>query len=195
MNLTKVLTVVFSLIAVGLLWFLYSSVKHDIDEKARIERSEKAVIEKLKIIRTAEITYRSVNGQYTDSWDTLKAFITGGIIYNIQKKEEIITLDYGADSVITHVDTLGVVNVMDSVFKPSEYPRFNVATLDRIPQSDKKFSISAGTIQKSGRDVAVVEVVDTDPADPARKESNDIRNRKPLRFGSMTEVTTTGNWE
>ena len=85
MNLTKVLTVVFSLIAVGLLWFLFSSVKHEIDEKARIKRSEAVVISKLKTIRTAEITYRSVKGQYTDNWDSLKAFLMDGVIYNIQK--------------------------------------------------------------------------------------------------------------
>ena len=43
--------------------------------------------------------------------------------------------------------------------------------------------------------VDVLEVIDPCPADPTRKESNDNRKRKYLRFGSRDEVTTTGNWE
>ena len=43
--------------------------------------------------------------------------------------------------------------------------------------------------------IDVIEVRDTDPVDPTRKEDNDGRNRKPLRFGSRTDVTTSGNWE
>ena len=58
-----------------------------------------------------------------------------------------------------------------------------------------EFEIFAAEIEKSGVTVDVIEVRDTAPADPKRTEDNDGRNRKPLRFGSRTDVTTNGNWE
>ena len=43
--------------------------------------------------------------------------------------------------------------------------------------------------------VDVVEVRDVAPVNPNRNEENEAKNRKPLRFGSRTDVTTAGNWE
>jgi hypothetical protein len=37
-------------------------------------------------------------------------------------------------------------------------------------------------------------VRDVDPIDKSRKEDSEIKNRKPLRFGSKSEITISGNW-
>jgi len=63
------------------------------------------------------------------------------------------------------------------------------------PDSDKKFEIWADEINKSGVTVDVIEVVDPDPIDKTRKDDSDFKNRRRLRFGSRTEITTAGNWE
>ena len=191
MNLTKILTIVFYLVSVALAAFLVRSIAHDIQEEKRISAAEQKVRDKLMMIRSAEISYQAANGQFTSDWNRLISFVDTGKIYLTERKETIIQLDYGADSVVVDIDTLGSVAVLDSLFGSD----FDPQTLPLVPDSDKKFNIWADKINKSGVMVDVIEVVDPDPVDASRRESNDIKNRKPLRFGSRTEVTTAGNWE
>ena len=196
MNITRILTIVFFLVAIGLAYYLFSRIKFAIDEEKRIAASEQMVINKLSLIREAEIAYYSVTGNYTDNWDTLANFMQNGTFYITQTTEEIITLAYGADSVIVHIDTLGTVGVYDSLFNPSKYPNLDFGGIRYIPGTENKaFDLFADEITKGGVMVDVVEVRDTAPVDPNRKESNEARNKKPLRFGSRTDVTTAGNWE
>jgi biotin carboxyl carrier protein len=63
------------------------------------------------------------------------------------------------------------------------------------PGTDVKFDIFVGKVDKAGVMVQVIEVKDPKPENPIRKESNDQKARKPLRFGSRVDVSTAGNWE
>jgi hypothetical protein len=196
MNITRILTVVFFIAAIGLAYYLFSRIKFAIDEEKRIAASEQMVINKLSLIREAEIAYYSVTGDYTGNWDTLANFMENGIFYITQKTEEIITLAYGADSILVHIDTLGTIGVYDSMFSPRKYPNLDFSRIKYIPGTDNKvFDLFADEITKGGVMVDVVEVRDTAPISSQRKESNEARNKKPLRFGSRTDVTTAGNWE
>lgn len=194
MNLTKILTYVFLVIAIGLAAYLVNLIYSDIESKRRIAEVEARVVEKLKMIREAQIAYQAVHGQYTSDWDKLISFINNGKIYVVERREEIIPLDYGADSLVVHVDTLDAVNVKDSLFSRIKYPNLVIEDLPLIPESNKKFEIFADKITKSGVTVDVIEVRDVDPIDKTRKEDSEIKNRRPLRFGSRTEITTSGNW-
>ena len=196
MNVTRILTIFFFVAAIGLAYFLFSRIKFAIDEEQRIIASEQMVINKLTLVREAQIAYYSVHGDYAGHWDTLANFMQTGIFYLTQKSEEIITLAYGADSIIVHIDTLGTVSVYDSMFSENKYPSLNFNTLKSIPGTDnKEFELFVDEITKGGVSVDVVEVRDTAPVNPNRKESNEARNKQPLRFGSRTDVTTAGNWE
>lgn len=196
MNITRILTIAFFLAAIGLAYYLFSRIKFAIDEEKRIVASEQTIINKLSLIREAEIAYYSVTGNYTSNWDTLANFMENGTFYITQKTEEIITLAYGADSILVHIDTLGTIGVYDSMFNTTKYPNLNFSRIKYIPGTENKvFDLFADEITKGGVMVDVVEVRDTAPVNPQRKESNEARNRKPLRFGSRTDVTTAGNWE
>ena len=195
MNTTKILSIVILVIALAL-GYLFSSIKTDIDTTERIAKTEARVINKLKMIREAQVAFQKVNGKYSGNWDELLAFVDTGSFYITNKTEIIIPLDYGADSIYVEIDTIGTVLVKDSIFSPSKFPNFDLATLPLIPGTDgKRFDMWADKIDKAGVMVDVVEVRDIAPVDPARKESNEITNRKPLRFGSRTNITTSGNWE
>ena len=184
------------LIALFLGAYLVNSIKSSIDEKERISKVEKKVQDKLMLIRKAEIGYQAVNGNYTDNWDTLANFIDNGLFYITEKTETIIQLSYGADSVYVEIDTLGTLPVVDSLFSAPKFASYDFSQLKYIPETENaEFEIFVAEIEKSGVNVDVIEVRDTQPADPKRKEDNDGRNRKPLRFGSRTDVTTNGNWE
>ncbi|CAD5280839.1 MULTISPECIES: hypothetical protein [Imperialibacter] len=196
MNTTKILSIVILVIALALGYYLFSSIKTDIDTTERIAKTEARVINKLKMIREAQVAFQKVNGKYSGNWDELLAFVDTGSFYITNKTEIIIPLDYGADSIYVEIDTIGTVLVKDSIFSPSKFPNFDLATLPLIPGTDgKRFDMWADKIDKAGVMVDVVEVRDIAPVDPARKESNEITNRKPLRFGSRTNITTSGNWE
>lgn len=76
-------------------------------------------------------------------------------------------------------------------------PNTDIGQLAYIPLTNPpvKFDLFADRIEKNRLMVNVIEVRDIKPVDPSRKEDNEANNRKPLRFGSRTEVTTAGNWE
>lgn len=193
MNQTKILSIVFFVIALGLGYYLYDRIKFKIDEEDRIARIERSIIEKLRMIRDAQVAYQAVHREYTDDWDELINFIQTGNIYITQRRETIIPLDYGADSVVVEIDTLGAVPVRDSLFNERRYPNFNVQRLPYIPGSDQKFELYAGKIERQGgTQVDVFEVRDVAPVNPKRRVNN---NERALRVGSRTEVTTSGNWE
>ena len=182
------------LLAAGLAFFLVNSIKYSIDEEARINAVEDKVIEKLKMIRDAQIAFQSVNGKYANEWDSLLNFVENGNIFLIQRREETVLLDYGAEETTLYIDTLGSVTVIDSLY--SSIPNFNASNLIFVPGYENvKFEIWASKIEKGGVEVDVVEVRNPKPFDPNRKESNEANINKPLRFGSRTSITTAGNWE
>jgi biotin carboxyl carrier protein len=71
----------------------------------------------------------------------------------------------------------------------------DVSRIGQKPNSDQTFDIFVGKVDKAGVMVQVIEVKDPKPDNPMRKESNEQKPRKPLRFGSRVDVSTAGNWE
>ena len=197
MTKTKIFTIVFAITSVGLAYYLFYSINSSIRESKRIETMEAQIIDKLMMIREAQLAYKTVNGTYTSDWDALINFVDSGSIFLIQRTETIITLDYGADSTVVTVDTLGSISVRDSIFNTNNYPNFSLAEFPYVPGSDPKvkFSMWADKILKAGLMVDAVEVWNPQPVDPRRDEESEYNTRKPLRFGSRTSITTGGNWE
>ena len=193
MSLTKVLTIVFLLIAVGIAYYLFDRIKFSIDEEERIARIESLVIDKLKFIRDAEVLYKEANGQYTSDWNKLISFLDTGSLYIVQRREETTLLDYGAEETVIHVDTLGSIPVRDTLYHDPAYEKFQIQNIAQIPVSNKQFELFADKITRNNVEVDVFEVVDTAPVNPERRGDESIRG--PLRVGSRTEVTTGGNWE
>ncbi|HNS13678.1 MAG TPA: hypothetical protein PKM97_13790, partial [Bacteroidia bacterium] len=247
---------------------LYSGVQNTIEDQKMVDVKEAAVIEKLKLIREAEILFQEVNGRYTSNWDSLINFIKNGQVAIIERREEIKQKEYGGEEVTVHIDTLGYIPARERIFKENfsvsaaddgifmgykvkvgdravknqrgyilnvgdkttEPPfiedgfisslsnikvgdqvkkgqilmtiwdyKFNPdADLNRIafkPGTETKFEIYVGKVDRNGVMVDVIEVKDPTPDNPFRSEANEAKNRKPLRFGSKTDVSTSGNWE
>ncbi len=197
MNKTKILSLVFFVVAVGLAFYLVYSIRYSISEKERIARMENDIKNQLMMIREAELAFLAVNGQYTSDWDKLISFVDSGNFYLIQRTEKVFELSYGADSVSVTLDTLGTVQVRDSLFTQAKWPQFDLETLAYVPgvNPPTKFLLWADRITKGGVEVNVIEVVNPKPVDPNRDEESEYNTRKPLRFGSRTSVTTSGNWE
>ncbi|MDO8967435.1 MAG: hypothetical protein Q8S14_00150 [Algoriphagus sp.] len=194
MNLTKILSVVFFIIAMFFGYLLWKGVNDVVEEEKRIALLEAVTIEKLTMLRDAQLAYQASNGKYASSWDSLRMFIEGGTIWLVQRTETTKLLDYGAEQITVKFDTLGSVGVMDSLFNARKYPDFNIDLLPVVPGSGgKQFEFFADKVEKTGGYlVNVFEIRDPSPVNPARRANN---NEKALKVGSRTDASTEGNWK
>ncbi|SFO64825.1 hypothetical protein SAMN04488519_11080 [Algoriphagus ornithinivorans] len=193
MNLTKVLSFVFFAVAIALGYLLYKGVDDVVEEEKRIALIESAIIEKLQMLRDAQLAYQASNGKYADNWNDLKNFIQNGEIWLVQRTETTKLLDYGKEETTVTFDTLGSVNVMDSLFNERKYPDFNLEALAVVPGSGgKMFEFFADKIERNNYQINVFEIRDPAPINPERRLNN---NEKALRVGSRTDASTEGNWK
>ncbi|MEP1088099.1 hypothetical protein [Algoriphagus sp.] len=193
MNLSKVLSLVFFLVAIGLGYYLYKGVDDVVEEEKKIALVEAAIIEKLQMLRDAELAYQASNGKYAGSWDTLKSFIQTGKIWLIQRTETTKLLEYGKEETSVAFDTLGSVSVMDSLFNERKFPDFNLDALATVPGSGgKQFEFFADKVERNSYEISVFEIRDPAPINPARRLNN---NEKALKVGSRTDASTEGNWK
>lgn len=194
MNLTKVLSVVFFAIAAFLGYLLWKGVDDVVEAEKRVALLEAATIEKLEMLRDAQLAYQASNGKYASSWDSLKMFIEDGTIWMVQRTETTKLLDYGAEEISVTYDTLGSIGVMDSLFNEKKFPEFNIDLLPVVPGSGgKQFEFFADKVEKTGGYlVNVFEIRDPSPVNPKRRANN---NEKALKVGSRTDASTEGNWK
>jgi hypothetical protein len=193
MNLPKVLSLVFFVVAIGLGYLLWKGVDNVVEDEKKIALIEAAIIEKLQMLRDAELAYQASNGEYAGNWNDLKKFITEGKIWLVQRTETTKLLEYGKEEITVKFDTLGSVNVVDSLFNERKYPDFNLEALAVVPGSGgKMFEFFADKVERNQYDVSVFEIRDPAPINPTRKLNN---NEKALKVGSRTDASTEGNWK
>jgi len=147
-----------------------------------------------------------------DNGDFIEFFVKKG--QEIRKGQKMYSMySATAGKVVNQMSKIsGVITSMENVAKNKKLakgeilfqvreekfnPNTNISQLAIIPLTNPaaKFDLFADRIEKNRLMVNVVEVRDIKPVDSRRKEDNEANNRKPLRFGSRTEVTTAGNWE
>jgi len=151
-TLTKILTAVLFVASIGLFVYLYGSVDKVITDREAITTKEAAVIERLKLIREAEMVFQEVNGRYTSNWDSLINFIQTGKVPIVERREEIKQEAYGGEKIILHTDTLGFVSAKDRIFTKNftaaasdwgTFGGYKVKVGDQVLKNQKAFSIKA----------------------------------------------------
>jgi hypothetical protein len=195
-------------ISVVLAYQIYLSVMAPITFNKNREERFSAVIEKLKDIRDAQVAYKTVNGEFAKDFESLISFIDTGVYTITQQKDSsfmrynrVYRIDMQVDTVV--VDTLGTVAVKDSLFKGDS----SYKTLFSVPfaQNGERFEMKADVVNKQGFDAPVFEasvkkdvVLYDQPKDLLARENahNSIEevNGNTIRVGSLTDVSTSGNW-
>ena len=187
---------------------IYSSINGPIKfNKVKNERYTQ-VIDRLKDIRNAQIAHKDVTGFYANNFDSLVSFVDNGIFTLIEKRDSSY-LEYNRlyriDMLkeVEIVDTLGFVSVKDSLFGQNE--SYKMMAKIPIEGTNSEFSIKADIIDKNGYQVPVFEVKvskdivlydqNKDLLDQENKViSVDGVNGREIILGSMSEVSTSGNW-
>ena len=180
-------------ISVVLAYQIYLSVMAPITFNKNREERFSAVIEKLKDIRDAQVAYRTVNGEFAKDFESLISFIDTGVYTITQQKDSsfmrynrVYRIDMQVDTVV--IDTLGTVAVKDSLFKGDN----SYKTLFSVPfaQNGERFEMKADVINNV--------VLYDQPKDLLARENahNSIEevNGNTIRVGSLTDVSTSGNW-
>jgi len=199
-----------------LLWILivffgykvYDSINGPLDfNKTKTERYAK-VIERLKDIRDAQIAHKSVTGVYANSFESLISFIDTAQYTLVEKRDSsyleydrVYRIDMLKEVVV--IDTLGFASVKDSLFKTStRYKNMKKVPLVGV---DADFEMKSDIIDKNGYKVAVFEakvkkdvVLHDQDKDLLEQEkalvSVDGINGPEIILGSLSEVSTNGNW-
>ena len=195
----------FSLI---LIYQIYQSINAPIEfNKVKNERYLK-VIDRLKDIRNAQIAFKSVNGSYSTSFDELIKFVDSAQFTIVQKRDSsymqydrVYRIDMLREVVV--IDTLGYVPVKDSLFSNTDsYKKMAYIPVDGV---DEQFKLKADVILKNDYRVHVFEVrVSKDLilkgqnkdliAQEKQLISVDGVNGPDIVLGSLTDVSTNGNW-
>jgi len=187
---------------------IYDSINGPLNFNSIKNERYSKVINKLKLIRKAQIAHKDVKGLYCNNFDSLTKFIDEGIFTLIEKRDSsYMEYDrtYRIDMLreVIVIDTLGYFAVKDSLFSDSNaYLDFATVPVEGI---DAKFEIKADIIDKNGYNVPVFEVkvsknivlYDQDK-DLIRIENETVSvdgvNGPAIILGSLTDVSTNGNW-
>ena len=191
------------------LYLIYKSIQTPIEFARESKARYAKVIAVLKDIRKSEEAYEAVNKTYTNSFDELEKFIENGQFYITTQRDTSWTefdkhfkIDVLKQNVVT--DTIGKVLVKGSLFKGSDrYKQMASVTIgDRtIPikietgvitrENEVKFPVFEVKISKKD----ILEGLDEEEIEKELQKVgvNDIKGPY-VSVGSMTEVSSSGNW-
>ena len=211
-------------------YFFFASTNSVLDEE-RFQMDQKVInavtIQRLTDIRDAELAYREVKGEFTDSFDTLMAFIQAPLVplnFSIGSFHDTLpeSQSYEQGFVIKRSDVPGVAAeygwseqaMLDSItadvigykvrdtlytsffaenFAPEKrtdkkLPLISLDSLTFSPMTGERFRIDTTYVNQSGLRVSAIKVQDPTPfGKPNVKKDT-------LRFGSLDEAHTDGNW-
>lgn len=182
-------------------YFLFESIQKPIRFEREMAYRHDITIEKLKQIRTCQVAFKSENGQYTGSFDTLIDFIKNG---EFKVVKQIGSFDDSAAVAEGRVfrDTV-LVKVLDSLFDAD----YNIDNLRYIPFSENvEFELGATILDISKVKVPVFEAkahndniltgLDRQLIVNANEQRRINQKYAGIKVGSLEEANNNaGNWE
>ena len=188
---------------------IYDSINGPIKFNQTKNERYAQVIDRLKDIRKAQIAHKDVKGVFANNFDSLVKFVDEGIFTLIEKRDSsYLEYDrtYRIDMLreVIVIDTLGTVPVKDSLFSNTDRYK-NMAYIPIQGVQDSMFKINAEVINKNGYNVPVFEVkvskniilFDQDK-DLVKQENEKVSvdgvNGSEIILGSLSNVSTNGNW-
>ncbi len=191
-------------INVLLAYLVYNSVSSELafQEKAEIRLSEN--IQKLKDLRQLQICFKKTYGNYANNFDVLNDFLLNDslpIIRAIGERPDTLTDAQALEIGIITRDTTfapAITTVFDETYLSSRNPNYplDIKALYNIPQSDKKYNITSGFVEKGKVVVQVFEIsakyLDVFAGLDANNRGYELNSL--IKVGSMDEASLNGNW-
>lgn len=188
-----IINLVLGLIIAALIYFLASSIYEPIKFNAEREVREDAVVEKLQEIRTAQLAYRGIVGEYAPTFDTLEqvlktdSFKIIRVFGNPDEENAKITKEIFYVQAADSIQTLGI----------------NLDSLRFVPfSSGEEFKVTAANIEYQSTTVPVVEVktvirnyMGEYSAPKYTRYDYSYKPDNVRKFGDLSKPSTAGNWE
>ena len=206
-KIKPILNIVLWILIAFLAYITFQSVYGEIKFNELKDKRYVKVIDKLKDVRDAQLAHRTVTGKFAKNFDDLVKFIDTAEFTITQRKDstivdEELTRRFGGVEMtkdIVIVDTLGTVSVKDSLFGADD--RYKTMMNVPVGKEGTKVKMEAGTLDE----IAVFEasvpksdiLYDQNKNFIAKEEqvmSVDGVRGPSIKVGSMTEITTKGNW-
>ena len=190
-----VINLILAAIVLGLVWVLISSIREPIAFKAEKDRRERAVIDRLIQIRTAQEAFRTIKEGFAPSFDSLSKVLRYDSFMIIKVIGDPDDPNFTGE--ITY-DT-SYASAYDSI----QAMNINLDSIRFVPFGEgATFEIQADTITYQSTMVEVVEVGTRRKtfmgryADPRfAKYDNGYDPNSYIKFGNMNAPNLAGNWE
>ncbi len=179
----------------------YRSIMDPIEFNRERDKRNAQVVQKLKDIRAAQLSYKSVKGQYAGNAEDLLNYLQFDsipVVKSIGTVPDTLTLQTALEMGIVSRDTTYEPSAStvfnDNYMKDRDFP-LDINTMMILPFTDGElFIFEAGEIERNKVPVQVFEV-----RAPRELVLNGLNKRlismeKDLKVGSMTEPSTSGNW-
>jgi hypothetical protein len=193
-GIQKALFFVFLPLAFVTAYFAYRSIQAPIEFNQEKQKRYAKVIAKLETIRDWQLAHKSVYRGYAPNFDSLFVFINSDsfpVVRALGTVPDTLTEQEAVDMGLVTRDTI-LVSVRDSLFKLTG----ELNDVRFIPYSKKQeFVMESGVIEKGQVQVPVFEVFGQNAYIFDGIEPEYYDPKEGLRVGSMSDPSTSGNWE
>ncbi len=184
-----IIQIALTIAIIVLAYFVYESIMQPIRFNKEKAIRDAKVIERLKDIRTAQVSYKSVHNEYAADFEKLTDFLKNGQFPVVRKEGD------EDDSTAIIIRDTTYVSVFDSIFKDKD-----IKFIDSIPYipygEGEKFTLRADKIERSRVIIPVFEVFAANEQFlKGLKTSNMVDLKEGLKVGSMDSPSIDGNWE
>lgn len=205
----KVIEIVLLAVIVCLAYFIYNSINEPIEYNKQYNKRYTAVVNRLKLIRDAQVAYKSINNKYTGSFDTLIDFVKNGQLKMLRMEGSLNDSLLAAGMTEKEAIKQGIIK-RDTVFiavKDSICKNLNPDSLRSVPFTDAQFEMGATILTtNSNLQIPVFEAKVANKVylkgldDQMRINMDNLAkklDRYPgLKVGSLEEANNNaGNWE
>jgi hypothetical protein len=190
-----VINLILATIVLGLIWVLINSIQEPIAFKAERERRERAVIDKLMMIRQAQEAFRDIKGGFAPTFDSLKNVLRNDKFTIIQVIGDPDDPNY--TGTISYDTTY--IPAFDSIIKIG----IRLDSIEFVPFGEGAvFDIAADTLTYQSTLVNVVEVGTRRQTFMGRfadsryaRYDQSYNPGSIIKFGDMNKPNLSGNWE
>jgi len=199
----SIISLVLWILIIFLGYKVYSGIMSPINfNKHKVVKFAK-VIDNLKIIRDAEIAYKTITGNYTADGDALIKLIENEKFPILQTREVVVSVKKGRITVDEErkvVDTIGFDPVINH-FKDRDYKNMLL-----VPGTNAKFDLKVGFIEKIEGLKVPVFLAQVDKAIVLKGEDISLIKQEKeqlggdnirgafVSVGSLDDIVTNGNW-
>lgn len=206
----NIISAVLIVAIITLAYFLYTGIMRPVKFESEFNNRSESVINRLKDIRTLQETFKSTNGRFCSSIDSLLIFAETGKVKMVIKSgivPDSLTEAQALRAGIIKRDTVSV-NPLRKLMEEKKLliDEKDFKTLKYIPYSDNKvFEMKSDIINRGGVMVPVFEAKASILTFTKGMDEQDVRNRKAeiegkdryagWKVGDLNQPIIDGNWE